>query len=148
MKDRNKGNSKKFVSIFIIVFLVLLFMTGFVFINFTDRGGDQHTLSSMSFAKSKKAENKNEQKAVSNKKPAKPVTVFVTSWCYYCKITIDFLKENKIPFIVKDIEKNTNYRDEMIAKASVCRGGVPVLVVNDEIHCGFNPYILNELVKK
>ena len=148
MTDKNTEKPKKFSSISIILALLILMLAGFIFLNFIDKDSSyQHVLSSVSFAKEDKAEKKDGTTAAA-KKLTKPVTVFVTSWCYYCKITIDFLKENNIPFVVKDIEKNSNFRDEMVAKASVCRGGVPVLVVNEEIYCGFNPYILNELVKK
>jgi len=74
------------------------------------------------------------------------VTVYVTSWCPACKMTIDFLKREGIPHTVKDIEKNSAFLDEMVKKAGGNRG-VPVIDVNGKILLGFNPYLIKELLR-
>lgn len=73
------------------------------------------------------------------------VTIYVTSWCPACRMAIDFFKKEGIPHVVKDIEKNPAYLDEMIQKAGGNRG-VPVIDVNGKILLGFNPYIIKEML--
>jgi len=60
-------------------------------------------------------------------------------------MAIDFFKKEGIPHVVKDIEKNPAYLDEMIQKAGGNRG-VPVIDVNGKILLGFNPYIIKEML--
>ena len=79
-----------------------------------------------------------------NKKPL--VTVYVTSWCPACNMTINYLKKKKIPFTVKDIEKNPAYMREMVKKAGGYRG-VPVLEINGKTYLGFHPSIIDNLDK-
>ncbi len=82
------------------------------------------------------------------KKAADPsVTVYVTSWCPACTMTINYLKKKKIPFTVKDIEKNRDYMKEMVEKAGGYRG-VPVLDINGKTYLGFHPSIIDNLEKK
>ncbi|MEW6443314.1 MAG: glutaredoxin family protein [bacterium] len=74
------------------------------------------------------------------------VTVYITSWCPACKMTTDYLKEKNIAYTVKDVEKNSDYLKEMVEKVGGYRG-VPVVDVNGKIILGFNPYVMDELVK-
>jgi glutaredoxin len=74
------------------------------------------------------------------------VTVYITSWCPACRMTIDFLKKEGIPYTVKDIEKDPAYLKEMIEKAGGNRG-VPVIDINGKILLGFNPYRVKELLR-
>ncbi len=78
--------------------------------------------------------------------PQNKVIVYVTSWCPACKMTRDYLKEKKIPFVVKDVEKNEKYMKEMVSKVGGYRG-VPVLDINGKILLGFNPHVLDQLTK-
>jgi len=80
------------------------------------------------------------------KKPNNQVTVYITSWCPACRMTTDYLKKKRIPFTVKDIEKNEAYMREMIQKVGAYRG-VPVLDINGRILLGFNPEALDRLAK-
>jgi glutaredoxin len=83
--------------------------------------------------------------------PAKPsgdsVTVYVTSWCPACTMTINYLKQKQVPFTVKDIEKNKDYMDEMVDKVGGYRG-VPVLDINGKTYLGFHPSLIDDLGKK
>jgi glutaredoxin 3 len=75
------------------------------------------------------------------------VTVYVTSWCPACTMTIGYLKKKNIPFTVKDIEKNPDYMKEMIKKSGSYRG-VPVLDIDGKTYLGFHPSIIDDLEKK
>lgn len=77
---------------------------------------------------------------------AASITVYVTSWCPACRMTTDYLKEKKVPFTVKDVEKNSDYRKEMVDKVGGYRG-VPVVDIDGKIILGFNPYIFDDLLK-
>jgi glutaredoxin len=79
-------------------------------------------------------------------KPQNEVIVYVTSWCPACRMTTDYLKDKRIPFVVKDIEKNEQYMKEMVRKVGGYRG-VPVLDINGRILLGFNPHVLDQLAK-
>jgi len=74
------------------------------------------------------------------------VIVYVTSWCPACRMTTDYLKDKKIPFVVKDVERNETYMKEMVKKVGGYRG-VPVLDINGRILLGFNPQVLDQLAK-
>jgi glutaredoxin len=80
------------------------------------------------------------------RKPSNQVIVYITSWCPACRMTTDYLTKKKIPYVVKDVEKNEKYMKEMIQKVGGYRG-VPVLDINGRILLGFNPYVLDELAK-
>ncbi len=85
--------------------------------------------------------------AADNKKKSDPrVTVYVTSWCPACSMTIKYLKKKDIPFTVKDIEKNPDYMKEMIKKSGSYRG-VPVLDIDGKTYLGFHPSIIDNLEK-
>ena len=79
-------------------------------------------------------------------KAGNEVIVYVTSWCPACRMTTDYLKEKKIPFVVKDVERNEHYMKEMVKKVGGYRG-VPVLDINGRILLGFNPNVLDQLAK-
>lgn len=64
------------------------------------------------------------------------VTVYTTPTCPYCKMTKDFLKENKVEF--KDIDVSLDHKaaQEMIEKSGQI--GVPVIDINGKIIVGFD----------
>jgi glutaredoxin 3 len=94
------------------------------------------------------AEEAKKPQATSEKaeKAENSVTVYVTSWCPACRMTTDYLKDKKIPFVVKDVERNEQYMKEMVKKVGGYRG-VPVLDINGRILLGFNPQVLDQLAK-
>lgn len=65
-----------------------------------------------------------------------PVKIYSTSWCVYCKVAKDFLKENKVPFEEVDIEANEKAAEEMIKKTGQIR--VPVIEIGGKIFVAFN----------
>ena len=78
------------------------------------------------------------------KKTDPSVTVYVTSWCPACSMAINYLKQKKVPFTVKDIEKNPDYLKEMVNKIGGYRG-VPVLDINGKAYLGFHPSLIDQL---
>jgi glutaredoxin-like YruB-family protein len=79
-------------------------------------------------------------------KAGNSVIVYVTSWCPACRMTTDYLQDKRIPFVVKDVERNETYMKEMVKKVGGYRG-VPVLDINGKILLGFNPQVLDQLAK-
>lgn len=79
------------------------------------------------------------------KKSDPSVTVYVTSWCPACSMAINYLKQKKVPFTVKDVEKNPDYLKEMVSKIGGYRG-VPVLDINGKTYLGFHPSLVDNLV--
>jgi len=75
------------------------------------------------------------------------VTVYITTWCPACTYTINYLKKERIPFTVKDIEKNPAYMDELVRKTGAYRG-VPVLEIDGRTHLGFHPSLLDDLRRR
>lgn len=75
----------------------------------------------------------------------RPVTMYSTSWCGYCKKARAFLKAEGIPFEDKDVEKMPGASAELAAKAAqagVRASGVPVFDVGGQILTGFDPQAL------
>lgn len=69
----------------------------------------------------------------------KPVIAFVTSWCPYCKSLETFLKENNIPYVHADIEKDAKaarYYEEL---TKYKEPGIPKTLVGTHMIDGFNP---------
>jgi len=152
--NKSKGRNKKQISnsIFLLIITLSLSLCVFFIYNSNDDGQLKAIISTdivkNAIAKAPKIQSDNQAADKTTSPTSKDdVTVYITSWCHYCKITIDFLKKHSIPFVVKDVEKNSDYREEMMTKARACRGGVPVLEVNGAIHCGYNPALLKSLAR-
>ncbi len=153
MQTSKEQNKKQISGVIFFIIILSISLCGLFTYNFYDKDSSKNAyLGTVNVAEANETEKKSETPSKSTEKkksktPKNDVTVYVTSWCHYCKITIDYLKKHNIPFIVKDVEKNSDYREEMMTKARICRGGVPVLEVNGKIHCGFNPDVLKKLAQ-
>ncbi len=72
------------------------------------------------------------------------VIIYRTSWCGYCKKAAEYLRTKGVKFVEKDIEKDPNARQDMLAraqKAGVPQSalqGVPILAVKGKIITGFD----------
>ena len=64
------------------------------------------------------------------------VKVYSTPTCPYCKLTKDFLKEQKIPFDDINVAEDTKAAAEMQEKSG--QMGVPVIEIGDTIIVGFD----------
>ncbi len=98
-----------------------------------------------SLCSAQEQESKEVQKpSPTSEKTGSTVIIYVTSWCPACSMAIKYLKENKIPFTVKDVEKNPDHMKEMIKKMGSYRG-VPVLDVKGKTSLGFHPSMVEHL---
>jgi glutaredoxin len=81
----------------------------------------------------------------------KGVILYATRWCPACRAARDYMKQNGVPFVEKDIEQDRQAAAELLAKArraGISASGVPVLDVNGTLVQGFDPNRLNALLGK
>jgi len=77
------------------------------------------------------------------------VILYTTSWCPACRSAREYMTEQGIPFIEKDIEKNQEAAAELLAKAraaGISASGVPVLDVGGTLMQGFDAERLKALL--
>ncbi len=75
------------------------------------------------------------------------ITVYVTSWCGYCRKTQKLLKELGADFVAKDIEKNAEAAREYQAKADG-RSGVPLIDFDGTVVRGYSERVIRQQVHK
>jgi glutaredoxin len=75
-----------------------------------------------------------------------PVILYATSWCGYCRKARALLKDLKVDFIEKNIERDRAAANEMAKKAG-SRSGVPVLDIGGYIVRGYSDRQIRQLVK-
>ena len=73
----------------------------------------------------------------------KNVTVLTTNTCPYCKIAKDFLTQNKIHFIEKDVNTDPQARYEMTSRNIT---GVPVILIGNDAVVGLDKSKILDLV--
>ncbi|MEL7654935.1 MAG: glutaredoxin domain-containing protein [Bacillota bacterium] len=73
----------------------------------------------------------------------KDVIILTTSTCGYCKMAKDFLTQNKIHFIEKDVNADPQARHEMTSRNIT---GVPTFIIGNEVVVGFDKTRLLELI--
>ena len=74
----------------------------------------------------------------------KPVTIYTTVTCGYCKMAKEFFQKNNVQFQEFDVGTDLARREEMIGKSG--QMGVPVITVGDDMVVGFNKPRLQELL--
>lgn len=72
------------------------------------------------------------------------VIVYSTPTCPYCRQVKEFLAQNNIAFVDKNVATDLSAREEMKTKSNSL--GVPVIDVNGTILVGFNRGKLQELL--
>lgn len=71
------------------------------------------------------------QPAATQKKYPK-IVLYSVSWCPHCKAAKEYLTQNNIPFINRDVELDDSAMDDLTKKYK--SQGVPVIVIgNDEV---------------
>ena len=65
----------------------------------------------------------------------KKVVVYSSDTCPYCVSAKEYLKENNIEFVEKNVSKDPQARNELIEKKQM---GVPVIMVDEEMIVGFD----------
>jgi glutaredoxin len=75
-------------------------------------------------------------------KPTAQVEIYVTSWCPYCVQAIKFFRDNHVPYVAYDIEKDSAAakRRERLSP----RQGVPFAVINGTKIYGFSAQAYSE----
>lgn len=71
------------------------------------------------------------------------VVVYSSESCTYCKQAKDFLKENHVDYVEKNVSTDMQARKELMAKGHM---GVPVIYVDDVEMVGFDKAKLKELL--
>ena len=74
----------------------------------------------------------------------KPVTIYTTVTCGYCKMAKEFFQKNNVQFQEFDVGTDLARREEMIGKSG--QMGVPVIMVGEDMVVGFNKPRLTELL--
>lgn len=77
------------------------------------------------------------------------VIIYGASWCGACKQAAEYFTQKGVPFREKDIEREPEARNEMLAKAKeqgVSTGGIPVIDVRGTLLGGFNPRRIEQLL--
>ena len=74
----------------------------------------------------------------------KPVSIYTTDTCSYCKLAKDFFQKNNVEFQEFNVGSDLEKRQEMIEKSG--QMGVPVITVGSDIVVGFNKSRLEELL--
>ncbi len=74
----------------------------------------------------------------------KPVIIYSTPTCVYCKGAKDFFKANNISYTEIDVAADAVKRAEMIDKSG--QMGVPVIEIGSDIVVGFDKKKLSELL--
>lgn len=75
------------------------------------------------------------------------VILYGASWCGACHEAAAYMKKKGIPFIEKDIEKDSGAERELrskLARSGVNTGSIPILDVRGKILVGFNPQSLDQ----
>ena len=73
------------------------------------------------------------------------VKVYSTTFCPWCKLAKDFLKQNKIPFEDINVENDPGKAKEMIKKSG--QSGVPVIDIDGQIIVGFDKEKIKKALK-
>lgn len=71
------------------------------------------------------------------------VQVYSSDTCPYCTAVKNYLKENNVDFVEKNISSDNEARNELIQKGY---RGVPVIVIGDEEVVGFDQAKLKSLL--
>lgn len=73
----------------------------------------------------------------------KDVTVLTTSTCGYCKMAKEFLTQNKIHFVEKDVNLDPQARREMTSRNIT---GVPTFLIGEDVVVGLDKTKILQLV--
>ncbi len=74
------------------------------------------------------------------------IVIYTTSWCGFCRKMIREMKLQGLTFRNRDIERDSQARDELLRL--VGSTGVPVTVFNDEVIRGYDPAKLRRLMAR
>lgn len=87
-------------------------------------------------------------KATAKRAEARPVIVYGAAWCGFCRKAAKWLTDRGVPFVEKDIEKDEEAADELVAKlraAGKSGSSIPWIDVGGELLNGFDERALERL---
>jgi glutaredoxin len=87
-------------------------------------------------------------KAVPKRAEAGPVIVYGAPWCGFCRKAAKWLTDRGVPFVEKDIEKDEEAADELVAKlraAGKSGSSIPWIDAGGELLNGFDERALERL---
>ena len=84
------------------------------------------------------------RKPAAERDSAKPITLYMTSWCPHCKRARAYFHQRGLAFTEIDVEDSEAGRKEYLALGG---GGVPIILVGDKVMRGFNPQAFERLRK-
>lgn len=68
--------------------------------------------------------------------PMKPVTIYSTPTCVYCKLAKDFFNAHRVEYAEYNVAEDLDQRKIMVEKSHQL--GVPVIDIGGEIFVGFD----------
>ena len=74
----------------------------------------------------------------------KPVAIYTTPTCTYCRMAKEFFKEHDVPYSEYNVASDVVKRGEMIEKTG--QMGVPVITIGNAVIVGFNKAKVSELL--
>lgn len=75
------------------------------------------------------------------------VTLYMTSWCGYCRKAQNLLETLDVPYVAKDVEESEAAAREYRAKAGGYNG-IPLLDIDGRIVKGYQAELIHELVTR
>lgn len=72
----------------------------------------------------------------------KPVVMFMTSWCPYCRAATAFFREEQVDFESIDVERSADPRIQTMYKGHAY--GVPYIIVEGKTVSGFDEQSLRD----
>jgi len=66
----------------------------------------------------------------------KPVTIYTTPTCHFCKLAKEFFAEKNVEYTAYDVSTDAEKREEMIQMTGQL--GVPVIKIGDDLMVGFD----------
>lgn len=73
------------------------------------------------------------------------VTIFTTVKCPHCSELRQFLNDNHLSYVERDINTDTGARMELLKRKII---GIPTIFIDNEIIVGFNLIRLEEVLRK
>lgn len=102
--------------------------------------------------KAKLAEEERQRMAALTEKrtPDNTVVLYTTAWCGVCTRARSYLKQRRIPYVEKDIERSAVGLQEYKAmqRQGLIGNGVPVIVIGRDVLQGFSADWIDQAVKK
>ena len=82
-----------------------------------------------------------------SKSTANQVIIYSTPWCAFCKTEKQWLDSLNVEYVVRDIEQDESFKEELLEKLGGTFQGVPTTDIAGEMIVGFDRPKLTEALK-